>query len=469
MLSFQTTRREFLRLGVAGLGLPALPATRARADGQAAAGQHGPGFGQARSVLIVFTGGGQSQLEMWDPKPKAPAIVRGEFGAIRTSVPGTLLGEHTPRVAALADRYTILRSMSHEDLDHGTATYLALTGHYHKIRSGNPPPSPADKPTFGSLLTRVRPTSKFAHTAVHLNAPLYSPTEPAPGQFAGLLGRDYEPLQVGATGGRHAAMPGLADQPGLPPVRVAARQKLLAAIDSYRDRLETNSRLAGRDTLYRQAWRMLANPACRQAFDLSREPNALRDRYGRNRSGQTCLLARRLVEAGVPLITVMWNHNARGQDLAPDQTDEYGWDTHNDIFMALRTHLLPRFDLSFSALLEDLQDRGLLETTLVVCMGEFGRAPLVARERSFAGTSPGRKHWAAAYSIVLAGAGVRPGAVYGATDRLAAYPRTEPVTPWDIGATIFHALGIDPHTSFTDSLDRPFQLTEGRPVTGLFG
>tara|TARA_Y100000588_G_scaffold122060_1_gene133732 strand:+ start:2242 stop:3633 length:1392 start_codon:yes stop_codon:yes gene_type:complete len=463
MLSFQSNRREFLRMGVAGLGTAALEA--AADDGS----QRGAGWGRARSVLIVFTGGGQSQLEMWDPKPDAPEVVRGEFAAIRTPVPGTFLGEHTPRVAALADRYAILRSMSHEDLDHGSATYLALTGHYHRVRSGNPSVSPTDKPTFGSLLARVRPTSNFAHTAVHLNAPLFSPREPAPGQFAGLLGRDYEPLQVGGSLGDRIAMPGLTDQPGLPPVRVAARQKLLTAIDTYRKRLVANRHFDNKDTLYQQAWRMLANPACRQAFDLSQEPTALRDRYGRNRSGQSCLLARRLIEARVPLVTVMWNHNARGQDTAPEETDEYGWDTHNDIFMALRKHLLPRFDLSFSALLEDMEDRGLLDTTLVVCMGEFGRAPLVAREKSFAGTSPGRKHWAAAYSIVLAGAGVRPGTVYGATDRLAAYPRTEPVTPWDIGATIFHALGIDPHTTFTDSLGRPFQLTEGRPVTGLFG
>jgi len=223
MLSFQTTRREFLRLGVAGLGLPAMSATSAMATPQAASAQHGPGFGQAKSVLIVFTGGGQSQLEMWDPKPEAPAIVRGEFSAIRTPVPGTLLGEHTPRLAALADRYTILRSMSHEDLDHGTATYLALTGHYHKIRSGNPPPSPADKPTFGSLLTRIRPTRKFAHTAVHLNAPLFSPTEPAPGQYAGLLGRDYEPLQVGDTGG--PARP--AASAGRRPTETARRHRLV--------------------------------------------------------------------------------------------------------------------------------------------------------------------------------------------------------------------------------------------------
>ncbi len=406
---------------------------------------------------------------MWDPKPEAPDVVRGEFSTIQSSVPGTLLGEHTPRIARLADRFTILKSMSHEDLDHGSATYLALTGHYHAVRSGNPPARPSDRPTFGSLLSRVRPTDRFTHAAVHVNAPLFSPREPAPGQFAGLLGRDHEPLQVGDVTSTKAVMPGLTNQPGLPPVRVAARQKLLTAIDRYRTKLDLGRLERSKDSLYQQAWRMLSNPACREAFDLGQESQATRLRYGLNRSGQSCLLARRLVEAGVPLITVMWNHNARGQDVAPGVTDEYGWDTHNDIFSALKVHLLPRFDLSFSTLLEDLEQRGLLETTLVICMGEFGRAPTVALEKSFKGTYPGRKHWAAAYSIVLAGAGVKPGSIYGETDRLAAYPRTEPVTPWDIGATIFHALGIDPHSGYTDPLERPYQLTEGKPVTGVFG
>ncbi len=466
MLQFQTDRREFLRIGITGLGLPAA-AVPGLAAGPAA--NHGPGWGRARSVLLVFTGGGQSQLEMWDPKPEAPRVVQGEFSTIQSSVPGTFLGEHMPRIAALADRYTILRSMTHEDLDHGSATYLALTGHYHRQRSANPLPRPDDFPTFGSLLARVRRTRRFTHTAAHLNAPLFSPNTPAPGQFAGMLGREFEPLQLGDLSQHPMTLPGLETRAGLPPIRVAARQRLLTAIDTYRDRLAGNRQLDGKDTLYAQAWRMLADPACRQAFDLSREPASIRDRYGRNRSGQTCLLARRLVEAGVPLVTVMWNHNSRGQDKAPGVTDEYGWDTHNDIFTALRTHLLPRFDLSFSALLEDLETRGLLETTLVICMGEFGRAPLVALERSFKGSTPGRKHWAAAYSIVLAGAGIRPGAIYGSTDRLAAYPRSRPVAPWDIAATIFHALGIDPHTTYTDPLNRPATLTTGRATTGLFG
>jgi hypothetical protein len=180
-------------------------------------------------------------------------------------------------------------------------------------------------------------------------------------------------------------------------------------------------------------------------------------------------LARRLVEAGVPWVTVFFNHNIRGQDDRPDDTDEYGWDTHNDIFDAMRTHLLPRFDHSFTALLEDLGQRGMLKDTLVVCMGEFGRAPRVAVEKTFKGSSPGRKHWAACYSVVLAGAGVTPGAIYGASDRHGAYPKANPVTPGDLSATLFHALGVDPAGHYRDGTDRPYRIADGRPVTGLFG
>jgi hypothetical protein len=223
------------------------------------------------------------------------------------------------------------------------------------------------------------------------------------------------------------------------------------------------------DTLYRQAYDLLSSPYCRRAFDLAREPRPLRERYGMNRTGQACLLARRLVEAGVPWVTVMWNHTNRGQDKAPDDTDQYGWDTHNDIFEALKVHLLPRFDLGFSALLEDLDQRGLLDTTLVVCMGEFGRAPVVAHEGKFAGSAPGRKHWAAAYSIVLAGAGVTRGGVYGSTDRQAASPRSDPVAPGDITATMFSALGIDPAGHFDDLTGRPYVIAEGSPIAGIYG
>jgi hypothetical protein len=213
---------------------------------------------------------------------------------------------------------------------------------------------------------------------------------------------------------------------------------------------------------------VLASPRCREAFDLAAEPASLRDRYGRNRSGQACLLARRLVEAGVPLITVMCNHSNRGQDKDPHDTNAYGWDTHNDIFESLRVHLLPRFDQAFSALLEDLEARGLLDQTLIVCAGEFGRAPLVALEPKFAGRTPGRKHWASCYSAVLAGAGVARGAVYGSSDRFAAHPISNRVGPWDVAATMFWALGIDPATEYHDLEDRPRMVSIGQPITGLF-
>jgi hypothetical protein len=254
----------------------------------------------------------------------------------------------------------------------------------------------------------------------------------------------------------------------LPPVRLDARRSLLGSLDHYRRGLEQDPRLLEMNTLYRQAYEMLSAPRFRQAFDLGREPAALRDRYGRNRPGQACLLARRLVEAGVPFITVIWSHSNRGQDKAPDETEAYGWDTHNDIFTALRRHLLPHFDQGFAALLTDLDQRGLLDQTLVGCMGEFGRAPRVALEPKFAGSTPGRKHWAAAYSAVLAGAGVARGGLFGSTDRTGAYPNSSPVGPWDLAATMFAALGIDPATHYLDLTGRPFPACTGRPIRGIY-
>jgi len=269
------------------------------------------------------------------------------------------------------------------------------------------------------------------------------------------------------------AVPCLDALPGLSASRMAARQSLKTRLEATCRELErkpipADRKLADMDTLYRQAYEMLSSPRCRQAFDLTAEPDAVRDRYGRNRPGQACLMARRLVEAGAPFVTVVWNHSNRGQDKSPDDTDLYGWDTHNDIFEALQHHLLPRFDVGFSALLEDLDERGLLDQTLVVCMGEFGRAPLVALEKRFAGSTPGRKHWASVYSIVMAGAGVTPGAVYGSSDRFAGQPQSQRVTPGDITATMFSALGIDPSGHFQDATGRPYPIASGKPITGLY-
>ena len=464
------SRREWLRLGgLGGLSLLARPVPSAAASERNS--DHPPGFGRARSVIVVFASGGQSHIDLWDPKPQAPAEVRGAFSSIETSVPGVRLCEHVPRIARVLDRCTLLRCLSHEDLDHGSAVHLALTGRYHPRRSSNPPASPNDQPCYSAVLQRVRPSREFVHTAVHVNGPNFVPHEPAPGQYGGLLGKRYDAFTVGDVSTGDLAAPGLSPQAELPPVRLDRRERLLTALDHWRGEINGSSAspAAEKDVLYEQAFDVLSQPQTREAFRLSAEPERLRERYGRHRSGQACLLARRLVEAGVPLVTVFWNHNNRGQDKAFGEIDEWGWDTHNDIFFGLKQQLLPRFDQSFSALLEDLDDRGLLDETLVVCMGEFGRAPLVALERNFAGESPGRKHWANAYSAVFAGAGVMRGGVVGATDAQGGYPVGDRYGPWDVIATIFAALGIDPASHYTTPQGQQMKVCDGEPIAALYG
>lgn len=424
------------------------------------------GFGRAKSVLVVIASGGQSQLETWDPRPDAPSQIRGAFGAISTAVPGTMLCDRLPKLARLTDRYAIVKSMSHDDLDHGSALYLALTGVYHSRLSSNPPPRETDHPFYGCVLEQQRPATTFLRSSVILNGPAMVPFEPGPGQYAGLLGRQYDSLIIGDMTADHPALPGLEQLDDVDARRHLKRQRLLAELQ--RLRASNSSRTADMETIYQQAFGMLDRPAARQALDVNAEPAKVRDRYGRHRPGQACLLGRRLIEAGVPLVTVVWNHSNRGQDRDPDDLDQHGWDTHNDIFDVMGKSLLPRFDQSFSALLEDMDQRGLLDSTLVICMGEFGRAPLVALERNFAGATPGRKHWAAAYSIVFAGAGVHGGAVIGATDRHAAYPVSAKYGPWDVTATIFHALGIDPGGHFHDSANRPYPISSGQPIASLY-
>lgn len=458
-------RREWLSL-TSGSGLAFLGEVLRQRSAGADEGSRGVGFGRAKSVLLVLASGGQSQLETFDPRPDAPLEVRGQFGAIESSVFGTFLCEHLPRMARLAHRYAIVKSMSHDDLDHGSALYLTLTGQYHQRISSNPPPRETDHPFFGSVLEQVRPRSKFLRTSVMVNGPALVPFEPGPGQFAGLLGRRFDSLVIGDLTTDQPAIPGLERLKEVNSERQAVRRRLLEQLEPIRP--QSTQPTIDMQTLYQQAYEMLDRPTARQALDLDAEPAALRDRYGRHRPGQACLLARRLIEAEVPLVTVVWNHSNRGQDKYPDEEEQFGWDTHNDIFDVMGRSLLPRFDQSFSALLEDLDQRGLLETTLVVCLGEFGRAPLVALESKFQGASPGRKHWAAAYSIVVAGAGVRGGTTVGVTDRQAAYPISTKYGPWDVTATIFHALGIDPASHFYDSSNRPYPISSGQPIAALY-
>ncbi len=454
------SRRAWLRCGLGGLLTGLASAARGKTEQPTF-----PGFGKAKSVLVVFASGGQSQLDTWDPKPDAPEEIRGAFRTIPTSVSGSRICEHLPLVAQLADRYTLLRNVSHDDLDHGSATYLTLTGQYHPRKSGNPPPAPTDYPTQGAVLHRVRPDKHLPYSAVHVNGPVLVPELPSPGQNAGFLGRAYDPLVLGDVTEEDVAVRGLETLPDLSAARRDGRRSLL---DEVENGSPADATLRAMDVSYRKAYDLLGSRAVRQAFDLTREPQAVRERYGLYRSGQACVLARRLVEVGVPWVTVLFNHTIRGQDKKPDDTDAYGWDTHNDIFVALKEHLLPRFDRTFSALLLDLEQRGLLDETLVVCLGEFGRAPRVALEKSFAGASPGRKHWAAVYSIVLAGAGVARGGVVGASDRMGAYPNGAAVGPWDVMATLFAALGVDPAGHYADLTGRPYPIATGKPIGALY-
>ena len=297
-------RREWLNM-TSSSSFAFLGEVLRRRSARASEGSALAGFGRAKSVLVIFASGGQSQLETFDPRPDAPLEVRGEFGAIESSVPGTFLCEHLPRLAKLANRYAIVKSMSHDDLDHGSAMYLTLTGQYHQRLSSNPPPRETDHPYFGSVLEQLRPRSKFLRTSVLVNGPALVPFEPGPGQFAGLLGRRFDSLVIGDMTSDQPAIPGLERLEEINPQRHAIRRQLLNQLEQTRS--QAAQRTIDMQTLYQQAYEMLDRPAAREALDMNAEPAAIRERYGRHRPGQACLLARRLIEAEVPLVTVVWN------------------------------------------------------------------------------------------------------------------------------------------------------------------
>jgi hypothetical protein len=376
--------------------------------------------------------------------------VRGEFRPIGTTVPGIWLGEHIPQVAAVADRLTILRSVTHPDNTHTIAMHYMLTGVRHAQPATNPRNQATDFPCFGAVLQYLRGGQGKLPSGISLNAPanqVSANNHIFPGFFAGALGSSYDPLFISQDPSAAGFQPfPVAKEEEVE--RFERRRSLLAEVDLRRREIEAGA--TGIKGYYKQALDLVTSSAARRAFELSREPEAVRDRYGRSPFGQGLLLARRLVEAGVPLITVNW---AR---------DDAFWDTHADNFRLLKNSLLPPFDRAFSALIEDLDQRGLLDETLVVCLGEFGRTPKI-------NAAAGRDHWAACNSVVLAGAGVARGRVVGASDRLAAYPAMLPVQPDDLAATIYHLLGIDPGTELRDREGRPLRLSHGRVLHEVFG
>lgn len=446
-----STRRELLldagTLALFGGLAPARVSRAASADATRAA----RGGGRARHCILVYLVGGPSHLDMWDLKPHAPAEIRGPFKPIASSVPGVFVSEHLPRLARQANRLAIVRSLTYPNHDHPYMMYYTLTGRVSQVPLGANtvlPPSPQDHPHMGSVVARFGRTSGAipAYVAIPEVRVRMQPVLVAGGGRAGFLGPRYDPLAVN-------------DDPSQPPPALQLRDELDAERQSRRNRLlavlDGNSHAAVDPRSFRAtrdaAARLLESAARTDLFALDREPAALRDRYGRDRFGQSLLLARRLVERDVSFVAIHFNFMSKCD----------GWDTHARNFECLSGELLPMLDRGLSALLADLSDRGLLDETLVVTMGEFGRTPRINAEA-------GRDHWGHCASVVFAGGGVHGGRVVGASDRIAAYPTDSPIGPPDVVATIYHTLGLEPQTTMIDPfLNRPMTLCDGEPIASI--
>lgn len=411
-----------------------------------------------RQCLILFMAGGPSQFETWDPKPDAPAEIRGPFKPIASSIPGYHVGELMPRLARQAHRLAIARALTTADNAHSASGYYVLTARPHtpKNTEGLPPGAPNDAPSLAALSRRLRPGNGPLPPAIILPEPLINnPNSPWPGQDGGWLGRTADPWFVRCQpNAPRFHLPEFALPDDVPSLRADQRSDLRTALDRHLLNVDSGGRF---DLARHQALEMLRSPKARIAFDLEAEPVRLRDQYGRHRFGQSVLLARRLLEAGVPFVQVNWPRE-------PGDTSSNAplWDTHANNAGRMKDVLMPQWDQTFSALLDDLADRGMLEQTLIVCIGEFGRTP----QHNGAG---GRDHWGHVFSAAFAGAGVAAGAVHGSSDARGAYPRDGAIIPEDLHATIFHLLGIDPQAEVIDPQGRPQAIYRGRVVSPLVG
>ncbi|MBX3397681.1 MAG: DUF1501 domain-containing protein [Gemmataceae bacterium] len=444
-------RRELLRAGALslfGLGLPSLLASPARR--------------RPRSCIVLFMWGGPAQQDTWDLKPEAPDVFRGEFKPIATSVPGLQISEHLPMLAKRAHELCLIRSMTHNDVNHTTATHHLLTG-----KPAPPGPLADDWPNYGAILSKLGrgkgplPPYVSMMPVVPDGAPRF--VESSHGQGAGWLGPLHNPMRIDADASKPDYRVGeFALSADTPTHRMDDRAALLEQLDRQVRGMESQLEIGAMASHYQRAFSLLARPEVTRAFDLAREPIKVRERYGMNRHGQSVLQARRLVEAGVPLVTVFWPNDGI------TNVSVY-WDTHNRNFVDLKTRLCPVTDQATSALLDDLKDRGLLDETLVVWTGEMGRTPKVGQSvvgGAGAGRD-GRDHWGQLFTTVLAGGGVQGGTIHGSSDKYAAEPATHPTSPADLAATIYHLLGVDPHLEIRDKLNRPVALCDGRVIDAI--
>ncbi len=442
-------RRELLQVGYSGLvgvGLSSVLGARARATERPAQ--------KPKSVIIVFLTGAPSQLDTFDMKPDAPAEIRGEFRPMASKVPGLLVCEHLPRLAARADKYAVVRTLSHRDNNHLMSTHHLLTGHLQPGAFFDKVASRDDWPNYSGALDYLRPRTDGLPSGINLPTFLREGPLTWPGQHSGFLGPRFDPWQIT----RDPNLPdfgldSLAPAPGIDVNRLNYRQALLAEVDRQQAQLAGLAAARRLTDQQHLAFSMLTSGRIARAFNMDREPAAVRNRYGRHAFGQSLLLARRLVEIGVPVVQA---NMGRVQN----------WDTHSDNWGKLKNSLLPPLDQGVAALLDDLASSGLLDETLVVLLGEFGRTPKISTQAP--SPIPGRDHWGRCFFGLFAGAGVRGGQVIGRSDAIAAYPATPPYAPDDVAATIYHALAVSPEAEVRDRQGRPVRLNTGNMIEALY-
>src|SRR5215475_464250 len=470
------TRRDLLRVGgagILGLSLGSLLKLQALA-GEPPAPVGGPGWGTAKNIIMVYLQGGPSHLDLWDPKENLPDNIRSSFKNISTKIPGVNFTEILPNLAKINDKFTMIRSMSYTPnglFNHTAAIYQIMTGYTtDKVSPSGQlePPDPKDFPNFGSQIVRLHPLTDPMLPFVMLPRPLQESNVVGKGGSAGFLGKAFDPYTLYPEGDDmdmskmdHIRIDDLKRPPEVFSLRLQRRARLREAIEQAMPEIDKAVENYNLDDYYQRALNLIISGRARNAFDLSLEPDKARDQYGRNTFGQSCLLARRLIEAGTRVVEVIWPKIAN--------SDNHSWDHHVDLTKRMRDQSGPMLDKGLAGFISDMDERGLLKDTLVVAIGEFGRSPQKGVSTSGnRNSSDGRDHWPYCYTSVIAGAGIKRGYVHGKSDKTGSSPAEDPVHPTELLATIYHAFGIEPETIVNNHLKQPRELVKAKAVTKLF-
>lgn len=451
-------RRDLLQFGVVALG--GFPLAALAKAGDAQRGRRA----RAKACILLYMDGGPSHIDLWDLKPDAPAEIRGPYQPIATSAPGISTSELLPQVARQMHHLVQIRGVCHQETVHDPAVYQMLTGYKHISSAGNLNVEDTDFPQMGTAFGRRDQLPAVMPKVIELPETMKMEARVLPGQNAGFLGGSYDPFRVEITREASLIKPDLALRREISAARLTEVGSFVTKLNGKLARLERTAELDRFGDYQRQALALLSRPGVQAAFDIEREPAAMHERYGRNRHGQSVLLARRLVEAGARFVTVYWGKEP--QDWADGKGERLAnnpWDTHRNHFALVKDSLTPRADRALAALVNDLAERGLLDETLVVWMGDFGRTPKIDKKYA------SRDHWPHAFTVVMAGAGLPGGTIDGRTDRHAARVEEHPVSPADLTATIFDALGVDPRSEIRDPRGVSYPISTGRALERLWG